>query len=541
MSAVLGISEEVLERTRDVSAGALGTPGYWLNWYADALETSTEAKRANRNFRKIEGSDVRSQPAVSSVLASEGERVSSEGSTGDAVEREFVRNVCIELDGTAVSNSKSPEEAVGTRPFRWRSIIRSRVYELLKQGRNAEESRLPEDPEGLERVDAEGFPPLRDKVEEGSLDEESLCDYLVDVGGTLSEAFLNRAMSWGRCYHGNEAAVIRDKLRAGERETPNKVGPVVATGATNLREKVTFELPIKTLDNGELKIANEAPEVYSVNARRAPKPWRRPGLREVGGGDATENEEGVVPEGKRVICSVGGVLALSNGFIDCFPSEMLADTGAIASLVDKRVLKRLGRASEPLRPYTGSLNSVSGHEIRVSGVIDLPVTLGTLERTLPFVVADDLFVDAILGTDSLQAFRAAIDLEEQKMTLKGTGDVIPLGTTRVEETYAASVYSLVRLEPGRQALVRSSVRGTVRNHSVVLVEGVPGSDESLSIARALCTVAEGTMLVEVCNASTEEIEIKAGAYVVAVTIVPKSAFTLAFQDEMERRGTLVLY
>ncbi|KAG3074108.1 hypothetical protein PI124_g21364 [Phytophthora idaei] len=379
MSSVLGISEEVLERTRDVSSGAFGAPEYWLNWYADTLETPTEAKRANRNFQEIEGSEVRSRPAVSSVLAGEGERVSSEGSTEDAVEREFVWNVRIGLDGTAVSKSKGPEGVVGTLPFRWRSIIRSRVYELLKQGRNAQESRLPEDPEGSERVDAECIPPLRDRVEEGSLDEKSLRDYLVDVGGTLSEAFLNRAISWARCYHGNKAAVIRDKLRAREGETPDKVGPVVATGATNLREKVTFGLPMKTLYNGELKIANEAPEGYSVNARRAQKPCRRPGLREVSGGDAAENEEGVVPEGKRVIYSVGGVLALSDGFIDYCPSEMLADTGAIANLVDKRVLKRLRRAPEPLRPYTGSLNNVSGHEIRVCGVIDLPVTLGTLE------------------------------------------------------------------------------------------------------------------------------------------------------------------
>ncbi|KAG2780934.1 hypothetical protein PC116_g14858 [Phytophthora cactorum] len=111
------------------------------------------------------------------------------------------------------------------------------------------------------------------------------------------------------------------------------------------------------------------------------------------------------------------------------------------------------------------------------------------------------------------------------MTLKGTGDVIPLGATRVEETYAASVKSPMRLEPGCQALVHSSVRGTVRTHSVVLVEGVPGSDESLRIARALYTVADETVLVEVYNASTEEIEIKAGTYVAAVTIVPKSAFT----------------
>ncbi|KAG3046845.1 hypothetical protein PC121_g20424 [Phytophthora cactorum] len=162
MSAVLGLSEEVLERTRDVSSGALGTPGYWLNWYADTLETSTEATRANRNFQEIEGSEVRSQPAVSSELASEEERVSSEGPTEDAVEREFVRNVRIGLDGTAVSNSKGPEEVCGTLPFRWRSIICSRVYGLLKQGRNAQDSRLREYPEGSERVDAEGIPPLQD-------------------------------------------------------------------------------------------------------------------------------------------------------------------------------------------------------------------------------------------------------------------------------------------------------------------------------------------------------------------------------------------
>ncbi|ETI37757.1 hypothetical protein F443_16375 [Phytophthora nicotianae P1569] len=206
--------------------------------------------------------------------------------------------------------------------------------------------------------------------------------------------------------------------------------------------------------------------------------------------------------------------ALSDGYIDCCPSEMLADTGAIVSLVDRRVLRRLRRDSESLRPYGGTLDSVSGHAIRVRGVIDLPVTLGTLEKTLPFVVTDHLFVDAILGTDSLKAFRAVIDLEEQPMTLKETGDVIPLGVARVEETYAATISS--------------------SDKSVVLVEGVPGADDSLRVARTLCTVTDGTVLVEVCNASTEEVEDGTGAYLAAVTIVPDSAFT---SEALEREGT----
>ncbi|ETN08828.1 hypothetical protein PPTG_22981 [Phytophthora nicotianae INRA-310] len=197
---------------------------------------------------------------------------------------------------------------------------------------------------------------------------------------------------------------------------------------------------------------------------------------------------------------------------------MLADTGAIASLVDKRVLRRLGRALEPLRPYIGTLDSVPGHLIRVTGVIDLPVTLRTLAKTLPFVVTDHLFVDSILGTDSLKALCAVVDLEELTMTLKGTGDVIPLGVARVEQTYSATISSSVRLEPGHQALVRSSVRGTVRD----------------KVARTLCTVTNGTVLVEVCNASIEEVEVESGTYLAAVTVVPESAFSA---EVPEREGT----
>ncbi|EGZ27487.1 hypothetical protein PHYSODRAFT_410417, partial [Phytophthora sojae] len=169
---------------------------------------------------------------------------------------------------------------------------------------------------------------------------------------------------------------------------------------------------------------------------------------------------------------------------------MLIDTGAIASLVDKKVLKWLGRSAETLRPYTGGLDSVTGHEVQIKGEIDLPVTLGSVEKLLLFA-----------------SFRAVIDMEAQTMTLKDTGEVIPLGETRVEESYSASVAATVRLEPGSQALVRSRVRGGARQGSVVLVEGLTGGEASLRVARTLCTVHQGQVLVEVCNASTEEMVI----------------------------------
>ncbi|ETP30169.1 hypothetical protein F442_20767, partial [Phytophthora nicotianae P10297] len=200
---------------------------------------------------------------------------------------------------------------------------------------------------------------------------------------------------------------------------------------------VTFRLPEESLF--ELYAAgdgwiDEVHCVYTISACGVPLKSRKSGLRKMGGSE--RDGERVVPDGKRVIGSIGGIEALYGGQVDCCPVEMLVDTGAVASLVSKDVLARVGRSTVSLRPYSGSLNSASGHKIKALGVLDLPVTLGTVEKTLPFIVTDNLHVDAILGTDSLEAFRAVIDLETRTMLLKDTGEMLAIGEARVEEIYA---------------------------------------------------------------------------------------------------------
>ncbi|OWY90244.1 hypothetical protein PHMEG_00041719 [Phytophthora megakarya] len=245
---------------------------------------------------------------------------------------------------------------------------------------------------------------------------------------------------------------------------------------------VTFLLPGEEKKRSKAqknaKRREESSNIYVVRSNRSSQRERRSGLCEL---NKSQEWERVVPEGKRVICSISGMEALSDGYIDCCPSEMLADTGAIASLVSVNVLKRI---------------VCPGHAIRVHGVIDLPIRLGSLEKMLSFVMVDRLHVDAILGTDILTAFRAVIYLEERTMILKETGETLALGTTRVEESYDASIASTTRLLPGHQALVVSYVRGAVASDSVVLVEGVPGADECLRVARSLCTVHNGQVIVE---------------------------------------------
>ncbi|KAE9224601.1 hypothetical protein PF005_g5850 [Phytophthora fragariae] len=221
--------------------------------------------------------------------------------------------------------------------------------------------------------------------------------------------------------------------------------------------------------------------------------------------DAEETEEPeVVPGGRRVVCDVGGGCeALSGGFIDCLPSRMLADTGATLSLVDKLVLKRLGRAKESLRPYEGLVRSSSGHKLRIRGWITLPVRLGSLEANLNLLVAEQLNCDAILGVDALVVFGAVIDVKERTMTLKSTKEVLGLGTTVVLETYLTAMAVSVRLPPRGQALVTTNVIGDVGDKTTVL----------------------GQVIVEVCNASTDKYWIRKGTVVAATSVIPESAFT----------------
>jgi hypothetical protein len=205
-----------------------------------------------------------------------------------------------------------------------------------------------------------------------------------------------------------------------------------------------------------------------------------------------------------VIGSESGVEALSAGYMDCTPAEMLIDSGAVASLIHVRVLKRIGRADEPLRPYLKNLNGITGHQVGIKGFIDLPMRLGSREMIRPFVVVNHLHVDAILGTDTLKAYRAVIDLDDNTLTLKDSGEVFPLGSPRVEEMHESRMNATVKPQPGGQAIVVTVVLGEVAEGTTVLVEGLPSLDETVKVARSLGTVQQGKILVEICNASTED-------------------------------------
>ncbi|KAE8953253.1 hypothetical protein PR001_g32952, partial [Phytophthora rubi] len=120
---------------------------------------------------------------------------------------------------------------------------------------------------------------------------------------------------------------------------------------------------------------------------------------------------------------------------------------------------------------------------------------------------------------------AVVDLDENVVTLKSTGEKFAIGSPRVEEMYSSRISSTVRIRPGGQALVVTEVQGEIGEDVTVLVEGLVDLDATVRVARSLCTAQEKKVIVEVCNPSTEEMIIKKGTPLAAISVVPESAFS----------------
>ncbi|KAE8982243.1 hypothetical protein PR003_g18300 [Phytophthora rubi] len=90
--------------------------------------------------------------------------------------------------------------------------------------------------------------------------------------------------------------------------------------------------------------------------------------------------------------------------------------------------------------------------------------------------------------------------------------------------YVARIASAVRLRPGGQALILTDIMSKAPDDTAVLLEGLPELDANVAIARTLCTVHGGKTIVEVCNASTDELILTKDTALAAATVAPKSAF-----------------
>ncbi|EGZ22993.1 hypothetical protein PHYSODRAFT_253793, partial [Phytophthora sojae] len=573
MSKFLGVSAEALTKMKDTSPEGTSSPEYWEECYRNTLENSAEAKRANRDFKQSLISCVSlerstEETTYESFGLSESDldpKASTASIDGSVTEESVTANIAVPVDDCEENSEEmvaavsvdppvdAPEPSSSACPSE-RSEARKAVYFLLKETKDemlrAKKSVVDPPGEGgtVEMPPVRNKPPDLDWVrlvhdgEQVAGGNEGQIDWREPVKKLANE------------YYSENATYIWNTLLDRVREAHS------ASAKRRLRRRsrrpVCFDFTAlyrgssEALD-GELRPEEDGDATHYVQVVRPdcppPERGRKTGLVEVvtvnlpdGFGvraDEDDDESGaelprIVAGGRRVVCTVGNFEALSCGYIDCLPSQMLADTGATLSLVDFRVLNELVKL---WRPTTG-----------IRGWITLSLMLGKVGVTMRMFVADKLHVDAILGVDALGAFGAVIDVAERTLMLKSTGEVLSLGVMVVHESFMATMAVSVRLPPRGQALVVTDVVGDAPN-ATVLVEGSLNLPPSLCVARTLCTVDDGRVVVEVCNASTEEFWIKKGTVVASTSVVKSEgapsrppeasgAATVAASREEEAKG-----
>ncbi|KAE9042644.1 hypothetical protein PR001_g3842 [Phytophthora rubi] len=434
MSVLLDVPVETLARTRESAPVEQSGPEYWADWYRRTLATSEEAKRANRDFNK-EASSTAGTPRVNAVQHRDADwrdvgggskrvpegRPSNNSKASTVTEKSVVGNICVSFAGPAAEVTSRDEST--KVPFRLRTLARSVVYQIVLE---EEAKGVPCCPvcKELLVLPTTDLPKTTEVARYSALERETRArELIVAAAGVLGDGMMEVLVRRVAELYLAEATSIRNKRTDRETRCQKHSNSSPFPRRVRQRRKVRFDCSSLFAERSEaldsrpsyVEDLNDISH-YVCRVRDAVLPRRKPGLVEAEQDDEpdelSDDELRPVPEGKRVICAVGGLEAVSTGYIEDLPAELLIDSGAVASLIDARVLKRLGLANAPLRPYHGSLKDVSGGNLRIKGEIELTLRLGTCEELRTFVVVDRLHVHAILGTDTLKAFRAVIDLEE---------------------------------------------------------------------------------------------------------------------------------
>ncbi|KAE9297404.1 hypothetical protein PF008_g23752 [Phytophthora fragariae] len=338
MASYLGLPVDVLERTKGASKEEMTAPEYWQDWFEKMLKSSTEAKRANRDFRDASTvpSTVPEPPRTHSTsviverfgLPPEGVKKIKKNvlpeNEMDAKDAEAVvySNIGVptsdgSVEGSAVRDREEGEEpTVKTSPRMIRALGRRSVYEWLKKVRDEGTPREPSLRDQVPEVDWVQL--LTVTAELTKRDFVPLSDWV-----TFSE--------WVERYHSKCGELVWRKLLEHEAD---KASPKEEK-EPKIKEPVDFDSSCLYVEVAEavhgVSLYPEREEDISHYVevvrpgRLAPERSEKRGLVEVvtvelpnGFGlrrdEAEETEEPeVVPGGRRVVCAVGGYEALSGG------------------------------------------------------------------------------------------------------------------------------------------------------------------------------------------------------------------------------------
>eukprot|EP00731_Ephydatia_muelleri_P020755 Em0013g482a len=203
-------------------------------------------------------------------------------------------------------------------------------------------------------------------------------------------------------------------------------------------------------------------------------------------------------------------------------SQCLIDTGAAVSLLSVNVWQRVAgycRVLPPIEKWTGqTLVGVNGSALSVKGVAGLPLSLEGNIFNVPFVVTDDILVEAILGLDFVESNHCVIDCGHRNLTFPSRRlslKLLPQGSSKTEKNIAVGLIltQKVTIPPASEMEVMAALEDTTSRKGTWIVEGNRAGRYGVMVARSVVCSTSQAVPVRLLNPREESVVVRKGVQI----------------------------
>jgi hypothetical protein len=196
------------------------------------------------------------------------------------------------------------------------------------------------------------------------------------------------------------------------------------------------------------------------------------------------------------------------GKIAGISTSMLLDTGAARTIVSSSLWEEGGGSSlSSLGEVDGSLHSATGENLKILGITDITLQLGSLSFNHPTIVVENLTHPCLLGSDFFSAHNCNISFQSATLSVGDTE--IPLRQQSEEPKICRVVLGKTTRIPANTEMIVPGrlVTSSSKNHMVHgLVDGGNGHRNFVT-GRSLVSTDHGKVPVRIANFTDKSISI----------------------------------
>lgn len=111
------------------------------------------------------------------------------------------------------------------------------------------------------------------------------------------------------------------------------------------------------------------------------------------------------------------------GSLDNKRANILLDSGSDLNLISEATYQATG--CKPRKQHNGVIYGVDGDPVKINGAVSLEVKIGNLAVLAEFIVAPNLNIDAIIGSNFLQDHQCALDFHTKRLFTGTESSAVP--------------------------------------------------------------------------------------------------------------------